>query len=216
MIDLDGTEARERWAGMGRTPATWITHSGAGGWHAWLRLPADYPRPLPKGFLWRGEGKHQAIERLGDYSLVIVPPSLHPATGERYRFLDASHSPKRLPMPTACPAWILALPLVGQTAAPRALPRAADILAAVPDKIALARSWGVRFAGGRTPRGWWPCHAIDRDDRHPSAAVNETSGSYCDLGSGQRLGFFDLGASLGIYRDWKDAADHIGRAAHVR
>ena len=109
VIDLDGPEARERWGALGSTPRTWVTHSGGGGQHLWFRLPADYPQPLPKCFLWQGDGKHQAIERLCDLSLMMAPPSIHPTTGQRYRFLSPGQSPQRLPLPADCPAWVLRL-----------------------------------------------------------------------------------------------------------
>ncbi len=232
VIDLDGDEARERWAGWGRTPDTWVTHSGGGGWHLWFRLPAGYPAPLRKSFLWRGDGEHRAIERLCDRSLVMAPPSIHPATAERYRFLDPRHSPKRLAMPADCPAWILGLePLDSSPPAPHfAMPRPKlrrpdrpvigpidreRVLASIPDKIGLARSWGVQFAGRPSQSGWVPCHAVDREDRNPSAAIHAESGQYVDLGSGLRLSLFDLGVFRGVYRDWRDAATDL-EAKHGR
>ena len=225
VIDLDGSEAKARWAQWGRTPDTWITHSGGGGWHLWFRLPEAYPVPLPKAFLWRGDGEHQAIERLCDQSLVMAPPSIHPKTGERYRFLDTRHSPRKLAMPADCPAWVLRTrPITTQPlilAIPARMPitpaRATEatrldrdqILDAVRDKIGVAQSWGVRFAGRPSPKGWVPCHAIGRDDQHPSAAVHKESGLYVDKGSGLKLSFFDLGVQMGIYRDWRDAATDL-------
>jgi hypothetical protein len=229
VIDLDGPEARERWASMGRCPATWATHSGGDGLHLWFRLPAGLTRPIPTAFLWRGEAGHSAIERLCDHSLIVAPPSIHPTTGRRYRFLDRRHSPARLPMPADCPRWILHARPIGQPApavAPATLPPRRktegerydrrDVLESVPDKIGLARSWGVLFRGRRSPSGWVPCHAIDREDRNPSAAVHERTGSYCDLGSGLRLSFFDLAATLGVYPDWRAAMDDLGNRYCVR
>jgi Bifunctional DNA primase/polymerase, N-terminal len=227
VIDLDGPEAIAQWRTMGQTPRTWITHSGGGGQHLWFRTPQGYRIAIPKAVLWRGQGEHSAIERLCDHSLVMVPPSLHPKTGQRYRFLDRDHSPARCPLPADCPGWIMNLEPIGQKTvepirphqprptSPRHLPRQPrldreTVLGAIQDKIALVQSWGVRIAGKPSPRGWVPCHAIDRDDHHPSAAIHRESGSYVDMGSGTRLSLFDLAASLAIYRDWREALDDLG------
>ena len=231
VIDLDGPEAIAHWAGLGQTPRTWVTHSGGGGRHLWFRLPPEYPQPLPKCFLWQGTEKHQAIERLCDHALVMAPPSIHPTTGQRYRFLSPGQSPQRLPMPADCPAWVLRLaPVVPVVAScpplPPVVPRRApapssrryqraDVLAAIPDKLALVRSWGVRFTGRAGPSGWAPCHAVDRPDDHPSAAVHASTGTYCDLGSGVRLSLFDLAVTLGVYRDFHDAVSDLGATYYV-
>lgn len=226
VIDLDGPEAQAEWAKFGRAPRTWITHSGGGGRHLWFRLPAEYPAPLPKAFLWKGDGEHSAIERLCDKSLVMAPPSIHPKTGERYRFLDRNHSPLRIGVPAECPTWVLRLkpidlaptvpvvPVRVHPPAPRQ-PRPTfsldreRILDSIPDKVGLVRSWGVRVAGRPSPKGWVPVHAIGRDDTNPSAAVHQESGSYVDLGSGLRLSLFDLGVQMGVYHDWRDAASDL-------
>ena len=99
VIDLDGQAAVEWWESNHgrRTPRTWITHSGGGGRHLWFRLPEHYARPLPKAVLWTDGRKHSAAERLCDGSLIVAPPSVHPKTGRRYRFLSRlthrSHCP---------------------------------------------------------------------------------------------------------------------------
>jgi hypothetical protein len=198
-IDLDGPEAIERW-NWRRTPLTWITHSGGGGQHLWFRVPKEHPKPLPKAFLWRGEGKHQAIERLCDHSLIMAPPSIHPTSGRTYRFLDLAHSPKRIALPAPVPGWVLSLPPVAAPAAAGApSPRrsAASAPAFVGDRVAEARRWGLKIAGPARSSGWIPCHAIGREDRTPSAAIHEESGYYVDLGSGARLRFRELLAELG-------------------
>lgn len=220
VIDLDGPEAIERWSQLGRTPRTWITHSGGGGRHLWFRLPAAYPHKLSKAFLWIGEGKHSAIERLCDLSLVMAPPSIHPRTGERYRFLDRYHSPLSLSLPADCPDWVLRLrplahsgcvaPSVTQAArfahdrpcTPR--PRASAPPSTVMP-VALAKSWGIRFTGKVSRTGWAECHAFDRDDEKPSAAIHTEHGGYCDLGSGTKLSLAQLGVALRQFDSIKDA-----------
>jgi hypothetical protein len=211
VIDLDGPEAPERFKRMGRTPRTWATHSGGNGVHLWFMLAPGIERELPKAFLWKGEESHSAIERLCDRSLVMAPPSIHPKTGNRYRFRSSWESPEKLPMPAACPAWILeAKPI---ESAPKIKPMrrdAADLIGSIPHKVDIARSWGVRFTGRPTQKGWWPCHAIDREDRTASAAVHQDSGFYVDQGSGERLSFIDLGIRMGAFMDFKDAMTRLG------
>lgn len=204
-IDLDGLEAREWWYSQaGPLPDTWITHSGGDGLHLWFTIRMT-TRRFPKAFLWRGTGEHQAVERLCDRSLIMAPPSIHPKTGQRYRFLDASHSPARVPMPALCPRWILDAPAIGN---PKKT-KVARIDRPIGNVAALVKSWGVRLAGNPSPTGWIPCHAIDREDSHPSAAIHSESGFYVDHGSGQRMGIVDLSIRLGIYRDVREALQHL-------
>lgn len=245
VIDLDGQDARDRWSTMGRTPTTWTTHSGGGGWHLWFRLPANYPIELPKAFLWQSDERrdaikhnmanpddkievpHAAIERLCDKSLVMAPPSIHPTTGERYRFESPRTSPKRLPMPADCPDWILRLkPLEaprpelvmhsGEIRVPIVVTTSNqhfdrdDVINAIRDKGEVARQWGLRIAGKPTEKGWQPCHAVGRKDRTPSAALHLASGIYVDQGSGIRMSFLDLGVAMGVYGDWQDALHDLG------
>ena len=78
-----------------------------------------------------------------------------------------------------------------------------------------AEELGVVFSTGKpNAAGWLECHAIDRDDATPSAAVNvggedKLVGRYTDLGgSGKSMSFFELAAHLGRFRDWKEARDY--------
>lgn len=234
VVDLDGPAAVEWWDRnhSARTPRTWITHSGGGGRHVWFSLPPDLPRRLPKGTLWTDGEKHSAAERLCDGSLVVAPPSIHSKSGNIYRYLGASHSPKTVPLPAVAPGWLLRLETLESQAAAaltlaarapiiptpdgRPLIRTADILASIHDKIALARSWGVRFTG-RARGEWCECHAIDRPDDNPSAAINATTGRYRDLGpSNLSLGFLDLSVRLGVYRDWRDASVDLAQRYGTR
>lgn len=218
VIDLDGPSALEEWKSWfgGHGLDTWVTHSGGDGRHLWFRIPAAYPRPLPKAFIWKGDGNHAAIERICDKSLIMAPPSIHPKTGQRYRFLSRAQSPKGIPMPADCPAWVLARApislnrgafpttggLVGQ--AVRGPKSSRDWRPSQPVPY-LVQSWGVRLAGKPSAKGWIPCHAIDREDRRPSAAIHAESGYYVDQGSGARMSLYDLAVSLGVYRDRAEA-----------
>lgn len=232
VIDLDGQAAVEWWESNHgrRTPRTWITHSGGGGRHLWFRLPEHYARPLPKAVLWTDGEKHSAAERLCDGSLIVAPPSVHPKTGRRYQFLSKAHSPLTLPMPAPAASWLLHIPTLTPTVAVQPvqvesikvvpfsgrLPKTADIVAAIPDKIGLAKTWGVRFTGRKTSKGWHECHAISRPDDHPSAAVHCDGGYYYDQGSGSKLSLLDLAVTLGVYRDWREASTDLAERYGVR
>lgn len=210
VVDLDGPEAPRVFRGWGRLPRTWVSISGSGGSHLWFAVPRSGPA-LPKGFLWRGEGKHSGVERLGDRALVTAPPSIHPRTGARYRWASRGESPWGLAIPSPAPAWLLARPLVAQDnrPAPRG-PSYRELLDALPHKADLARSWGLRLASARPNAGGWVyCHAIDREDRTPSAALNVETGRYVDFGTGLRLSFVDLGIALGRYSDHRQAIQDL-------
>lgn len=204
VTDLDGLEARERF-GRRSVPRTWTVTSGGDGRHLWFRVPRD-GRPLQKAVLWTGEGEHSAIERLCDQSLVIAPPSIHPRTGRRYTWTSRAESPIGMTLPAPAPDWLLAWRPVGCKAK---LPRPIRVNLPVGNVAALVRSWGVRIAGQPSAKGWLPVHAIDREDRHPSAAVHVESGVYVDQGSGLKLSLPDLAVHLGVYRDRGEALDAL-------
>lgn len=232
VFDLDGPAAIEEWhRWRGKKPPTWVSHSGGGGQHWWYSIPRDYSRPLPKAVLWTDGGEHSAVERLCDKSLVVAPPSIHPS-GRRYKFLDARHSPIKLPMPTPCPGWLLDLPDITPKPVPVAVPfarpapvavdpsargryRAADVTAAIPDVLALVAEWGIKFTGSQHD-GWAECHALGRPDEKPSAAVKISTGAYDDKGTGARMGLFDLAAFVGLFPDWKTAVDGLGERFRAR
>jgi hypothetical protein len=93
-FDLDGAEAQRIFPTWGPLPRTWVSFNAeGGGQHWWFRIAKDYPKPLPAAFLWKGEGGHSGIERLCDKSLLMAPPSIHPADhSRRYAFLKGSRS----------------------------------------------------------------------------------------------------------------------------
>lgn len=226
VVDVDKPEAQAEWRRWPQKPRTWVTHSGGDGQHWWFRLPKDYPTPLPYARLWQGDAKHTAIERLCDRSLIVIPPSIHPETGERYRFLY-KHDPKTISAPAMCPQWILDKPpLVDPSSRPEWTPEtrrkapvalsgrhhaAEDVLDAIPDKVALAQSWGLRIAGTRpSPTGWMSCRAFDREDERPSAAIHVRDGNYVDRGSNLSLSFFYLGMAMGQFGSYVEAVDALG------
>lgn len=238
-IDLDGQEGIDHWArSYPRCPRTWITHSGGHGRHLWFTVPAEI-KPVPSGRVWGvwepgvdgGKGawrKRAAIELIGDRKLLMVPPSIHPKTGRKYRFLAGS-SPRDLAWPAPAPGWLLALPIVSAprpSVVIRPRPRASsvsypgrydrdEVLDRIDDKVALAESWGLRVAGRANTSGWCPCHAIDRDDRTPSASIHEGSGTYWEPGE-RSISLFDLAVRLGIYSDWREAVADLGSRLHCR
>lgn len=220
---------------------TWIVRTGGGGWHYYFTLPAwldECPSRRLWGIwdTWGGAKhtgdwtKHREVRLLGDRALAIAPPSIHVGTGIRYEFMPG-YSPKDFPAPMQAPAWLLHMPAIVNprtaedvpmfqlpkapartpTGPPGAFYERDEVLGAVPDKIALAKSWGLRVASrGANPKGWWSCHAIDREDSTPSASIHEESGVYAELREGRRLAFFDLAVALGAYGTWEDAKNDLG------
>lgn len=230
VIDLDGPVAIEAWRSMAMfqaTPSTWqVVNDPAKGLHLWFRLPAGLDS-CPSRFVWRlDNAEHANIELIGDRRLIMAPPSIHPTTGKRYRWVDG-HSPDELAQPAIMPDWILGLPGVVERAdmsapiskakpyegpAPKGSYDFDAVIDAIPDKAALARSWGLRLASnGPNRKGWWQAHAIDREDRTPSAGMHESSGIYFDLRERKRLSLFALAVAFGVYRTISEACNHLGQ-----
>lgn len=76
---------------------------------------------------------------------------------------------------------------------------------------------GVRFAADEpNAAGWVSCHAIDREDATPSAAVNVHTGRYKDHGGqGASLNLWEFAAAHGPYADWREARADYARKARV-
>lgn len=215
---------------------TWVSRTGGGGWHYWFGLP-EWVDACPSGRLWgvwdtyggpRHQGDwrpHEEIRLLADRALVVAPPSLHVETGREYRWVQG-RGPDDHPCPAIAPDWLLGLPRVsGPSPAwtPPAPPPARspvrpagafktreEVLLAIPDKIAVAQRWGLRFASLRAnAAGWCSVHAIDREDRSPSASFSPASGVYTELRDGARLSLFDLGVALGRYSSWEECKQDL-------
>jgi putative DNA primase/helicase len=91
-----------------------------------------------------------------------------------------------------------------------------DIIAGLDIRAEYA-ALGVNI-NGDTPSadGWVTVHAIGRDDRNPSAAVNLTTGRYKDHGGdGDSLSLWDFAAKYGNFQDWRDARDHYAAKVGV-
>lgn len=237
VVDLDGPDAIQifdRWTRCrGYTPRTWVTGTGGGGMHLWFSLPPGLP-PMPKRLLWgrwdasardgRGDwAKHEAIELLCDHSLVIAPPSIHPTTGRVYRFA-AGRSPREIARPATIPGWLLGMPHLERPRPepePAPAPRPAvhvpsgrhadyrDVLDAIPDKVAVARSWGLRFPRSLNESdGWITCHDFNREDVNPSARFHREGGRFWRPGE-LSISLFELGAELRAYRDWRECCQSL-------
>lgn len=229
-----------------RTSPTWVTRTGGGGWHYWFTLPA-WVDQCPSRRLWglwdtwagpKHEGdwvKHQEVRLLADQSLVIAPPSVHVTTGQAYEWFDR-RGPELMPRPAPAPAWLLDMPAIVNPRTTEFTPPPAvsrpekaavrpagaivdrdEVIAAIPDKIALARAWGLRVAASKpNAKGWVACHAIGREDRNPSASISVETGVYSECRDGERLSFFDLAARLGVYPDWQTAKADLAARFGVR
>jgi hypothetical protein len=89
------------------------------------------------------------------------------------------------------------------------------------DVEAVFRSHGVRFVDRpANAQGWLACHAIDREDEHPSACCNvgdgPMRGRYKDSGGSHlSLNFFEFLVHKGIYTDWREARRELAKAAGI-
>lgn len=89
-----------------------------------------------------------------------------------------------------------------------------DIIAGI-DVRAEYEAMGVKFKPNAEPNGngWIACHAIGREDRNPSAAVNIKTGNYKDQGSGDSLGIYEFMVKRGHAKDWRDAQAQLAKKA---
>lgn len=81
---------------------------------------------------------------------------------------------------------------------------------------------GLRFHGDHVSHsGWRKCHAMGREDRNPSAAVNVAHGPmrglYRDLGGmNEVLSLFNFAVRYAKFTDWKEARKHFADKAGVK
>jgi hypothetical protein len=88
----------------------------------------------------------------------------------------------------------------------------ADVLARLTPgrKLELVADWGLRIASDHPgAKGGFACHAIDREDVHPSATFFPETGVYCEPFV-RSVSFFRLAAELGAYETWQDACNDLG------
>jgi hypothetical protein len=248
VADLDGEGPILLWdswvASWGLPEAPWIVrgYNADGtvrGQHVWFSIPPEcthvrtgilHGEISPDGKSWV---KRTQIERKGDRSLIIAPPSWHVETGQPYRFLEG-FGPRDGPLrPGMAPEWFLDMPTV---ALPRMAPEHPQrkpkrppgdpltnttfstkmVIEAIPEgeMLSLAREFGLRLASD-TPNasGWVSCHSLSRDDRSPSASFNPTSGCFLDFADpGMKpLTIFDIGAEIGGYPTWYECRNQMAQ-----
>ena len=101
VVDIDGPTGAENWSALqakhGPAPETAMVRTGSGGLHLWFTLPPGVPSlttasSLAKKVDTRGAGTGQ----------LVMPPSIHPDTGERYAWLCDDP-------PAQAPAWLCEL-----------------------------------------------------------------------------------------------------------
>ncbi len=232
---------REMCDHFGMPEPTWISRTGTGGQHWYFSLPG-WLDECPSRRLWgvwdtwlgpkrTGDWrKHEEVRLLGDRALVIAPPSIHVKTGVEYRWLPTL-GPDEIARPAKAPSWLIRMPAIinPETVEKLAVPRFEpvekrpgtssasfhprdDVIAAIPDKVALARSWGLRIASRKAnSSGWLNCHAIDREDNNPSASFHGEAGVYSERHTGTSLSLFDLAVRLGAYANWEEAKSDLGQ-----
>lgn len=217
-------------------PPTWVSRSGGGGLHYWLRPPAG-ALSFPSRVLWKfvqaetGRAlKGPGIELLGDGHLATVPESWH-KSGRAYRWVVG---PEDLAGPARIPDWLAAIPgmeLQKGKAPHTPLPERGrpirapvilgrftwqEVLEAIPSPVEELQRAGLRVPRGLFNRdGWRECHSIYREDHNPSAMVSERGQYWEDGLAGPKvhkctLGFFDALTELGRYRSFSDAVRHLG------
>lgn len=210
----------------------WVSKTGSGsGWHTYYRLPGGVGE-CPSRRLWgiydtfgeNGKGdwqKHKEVRLLGDRSLVIAPPSVHVDSGKPYRFIPG-FGPADKRLPGIAPKWLIESPsvlpprsvaeelksahVIKRSIRPSdALMNRDAVLDAIPERIALVKSWGLSCVSLEpNEAGWHSCKAIGREDKTPSGRIS-INGCYEDRREpGVYHSLFDVGVLLGQFQDWKE------------
>lgn len=241
VVDLDGKIAIEKWYDLCREHShsnvgCWIAITGSGGRHIYYSLTPGRDS-CPSGILWGnwdcsangGRGgwkKHLEIRMLADRNLVVSPPSIHIETGNDYKFIPG-FSPKENCLPAYAPEWLLEMPRL-ETPKPKIEAKDGPAqkveyygprfdremaLILVPDKAALAESWGVVFTQNHPmASGWRGCYVPGREKprvSHPSGSFCDSSGVLHDFATGETMSFFDIGVATGKYETWRDCMNDI-------
>jgi len=89
----------------GVLPPTWTAHSGRqdDGSHRYFTVPPDVTIPYATDI-------EQGVQVLGEGHYVVLPPSIHPDTGQPYTW-DADDSPCNFLLEAAAPGWLIELVL---------------------------------------------------------------------------------------------------------
>lgn len=232
VLDLDGKEGvehvRKHWVEL---PRTWVSRSGDHGEHHWFTVGRNW-KEKRKCRLWgvwepetrdgKGDWRpHVGVELLCDRSLVMAPPSIHPKTGRKYVW-EYGCSPRDMDRPAMAPPWLWSYPEMKppqpdrewQPAAPlmpspprserKRVPDWRRVVEAIPDKAALVRTWGLRFARNACEsEGWVSVHDFNREDKNPSARFNIRTGQFWRPGE-PPISLPWLGVAMGVYRDVRE------------
>jgi Bifunctional DNA primase/polymerase, N-terminal len=231
VVDVDGHRALEEWCHWqtrGREwPETWTVRT-KGGRHYYYQIPPEVTTcPTRKIWLESKNGlpvKHSEIQIMGDKALAIAPPSRHVDKPHPVYAWMHGRQPSDLPLAIA-PRWLLECP--EQIAPPRPRPKGPcrcqrgsfvtgraeyDSIEAIPEltKLELARSWGLRLAANHANhKGWVSCHALDREDEHPSASLHLPTGIFWQAGA-TAISFPRLAVALGAAYDLREAYTLLG------
>jgi hypothetical protein len=107
VLDLDGTIAKSHAEDViqhkiqqdtrDAVSDTLTVETGGGGLHIWIRYDPGEFQPdntdaneIKNTVLWRGKDGHSEIRLKSDGGYVVAPPSIHPITGNAYRFIKGS------------------------------------------------------------------------------------------------------------------------------
>jgi hypothetical protein len=200
--------------------------------HLWFRLPEDmdFFRTI---HLWKSDAGHDGLSVLGDGSLAVVPPSIHPQRKTRYEWLVG---PDDREQPSLVPSWILVeigLVLSQRAIAriPRVRPRPSglnlpavkgrrymrdEVLYALGDrKHEIAQAYGLEVRQHPNSAGFYECRAVDRDDNRWSCTIDPRTGVYRDWATGETISFFDLLMKLdpGTFPKFPVAVNKLGAYA---
>ena len=231
VVDLDGAASQvqwKTWTMRNKCQPTWTARTGGGGIHMYFKIPHEC-ESLTSRILWKVEScSHSLIEILGDKRLVIAPPSIHVDSGLPYLWVPG-RSPMEIERPPECPEWVRELTTIPEPALSPTLQHLPDkrvVLASVMGmnysgygtvldrlssdrKITLARGWGLRFArSSPNSSGWISCHAIGREDIHPSASYHPESGVYWEHGRNS-ISFAALAVELGAFASVREVLAHL-------
>lgn len=182
-------------------PHTMTARTGDGGTHRWFTLPASL-----RG--WRVEG-HQRVRPYVDIVAggggspwyVVGPGSVHPDTGELYRWQDGC-DPDSAPIATAPAELVALLRDKGLLVAPDAAaeePAADDgARGAGADPAALVEAALLARKGTRRAGDELRFRCLFHDDEHASASYNTDSHRWYCHGCGARGGLRKLAHALGL------------------
>jgi len=246
VVDCDGERAIATWQKMCAfhqwlSSPSWSVRTGGGGLHFYFRVPSG-TQSVRTGMIWGlwdtwgasgtgGWSTHEEIKILGDKSLVVAPPSLHPRSGKHYEYVGLD-SPERVELPEVAPTWLLESPRLSTLSSKEPVTASVgtasviasagrsikyernSVLRSIPDKVSLVKSWGLDFVTLETSTGWLPVFVPGRElrgrSRTPSGSFHVESGVLNDHSTGVTMSLLDIGVALGVFNSWLEALDWCG------